>query len=131
MSDPIGRRSVLARIAVSGWIVTEIATARAGDRPIEQGFAPTGVSDGLSHWETWLRSVEGRSPLVVHVSGRATPGPGQDPRWRPIIELFERYGVDQVIERSDRGRFETPPIRVGQVDPAGIRYRADEANAAS
>jgi hypothetical protein len=41
-----------------------------------------------------------------------------------FIPALERFGVVEVVEHSDRGPFQTPPMRVGQIDPAGIIYRS-------
>ncbi len=80
---------------------------------------------GLAKLEAWLLERAADPHLEVHIHGRIAPIENWDRRYQPLIELFERYGVDEVIEHSDRGPFETPPIRVGQIDPAGIIYRAD------
>ncbi|MBY0586164.1 hypothetical protein K2X85_03245 [bacterium] len=79
---------------------------------------------GLARWEVWLKSHANDRPLVVLVDGSISPVMNPDPRWAPLIDLFERFGVDEVIESSHRGPFRTPPIRVGQIDPAGIIYRS-------
>ena len=59
----------------------------------------------------------------VLVAGRMAPVGGFDERYSAWISLCERFGVNEITERSSREPVVTPPLRVGQIDPAGIVYR--------
>ena len=61
--------------------------------------------------------------LSVTVAGRITPIGDFDDRYSSWILLCERYGVNAIIERSNREPVFTLPLRVGQLDPAGIVYQ--------
>lgn len=120
MKHSIDRRWFLGQSAL-------LVPAHAWAYPAPEEASPTiDLSRaGLARLEAWLQGHETDPHLEVHVHGRIAPIENWDRRYQPLIELFERYGVDEVIEHSDRGPFETAPIRVGQIDPAGIVYRAD------
>lgn len=121
MKHQIDRRWFLGQSAL---LVS--AHAWAYPTPKNDGLPAIDLSPaGLATLEAWLQDHAADPHLEVHVHGRIAPIENWDRRYQTLIELFERYGVDEVIEHSDRGPFETSPMRVGQVDPAGIIYRAD------
>lgn len=77
--------------------------------------------------ERLLLEAQSARRIIVRTAGRIAPTTGVDDRFAEWIMLCERYGVNEIIETSNRASEVTPPIRVGQVDPAGITYRINVA----
>lgn len=81
----------------------------------------------VQRFEELLVHARSSRRIVVHVMGRIAPVDGFDPHHSGWVTLCERFGVNEIIETSTRSRQVTPPMRVGQIDPAGIVYRINEA----
>lgn len=90
-----------------------------------RGALPSPVA--TRKFEMLLRAAQSARRIVVRSRGRIAPIPGFDDRYSEWITLCEQYGVNEVVETSNRGAEVTPPIRVGQVDPVGIIYRINGA----
>lgn len=80
----------------------------------------------IERFDDLLREARTSRRTIVHGTGRFAPLDGYDLRLSEWTEVFERSGVNEVVETSDRSRQVTPPLRVGQIDPAGIVYRINE-----
>jgi hypothetical protein len=77
--------------------------------------------------ESLLKDAQSARRIIVRTEGRIAPIVGADDHYSEWIMLCERYGVNEIIETSNRAAQVTPPIRLGQIDPAGITYRINVA----